>query len=281
MPSRRPGLAPVRPPGTRGGSAFRSEGWSGLLERPSIPKHQPRRLSAKAEAEILAARERSNAGPQTLAALLERPASTIGRVLRRLGHSRFPRARRPPVMRYERERPGELVHIDTKKLDRFWHVGKRPPRRRATQPRRGLAARPRRRRRPFPARLCRGAVDGSPTRCARLPRAGPALVPGAGRGGRGGDDGQWARLRLARLAAALRRARAAPPPDPALCASHQLQRRAVHPAAAQALGLRLRLSHQPATHPRPGWLAPLVQPTQTDGSLGGLPPISRVSRVRG
>jgi hypothetical protein len=29
------------------------------------------------------------------------------------------------VLRYERERPGELVHIDTKKLGRFWHVGKR------------------------------------------------------------------------------------------------------------------------------------------------------------
>ena len=45
--------------------------------------------------------------------------------LRRLGRSRLPREPRPPVVRYERERPGELLHIDTKKLGRFWHVGKR------------------------------------------------------------------------------------------------------------------------------------------------------------
>ncbi len=38
---------------------------------------------------------------------------------------RLPREPRPPVVRYERERPGELLHIDTKKLGRFWHVGKR------------------------------------------------------------------------------------------------------------------------------------------------------------
>ncbi len=46
-------------------------------------------------------------------------------MLRRLGRSRLPREPRPPVVRYERERPGELLHIDTKQLGRFWHVGKR------------------------------------------------------------------------------------------------------------------------------------------------------------
>ena len=49
----------------------------------------------------------------------------MGKVLRRLGHSRRPRAPRPPVVRYERAQPGELLHLDTKKLGRFWHVGKR------------------------------------------------------------------------------------------------------------------------------------------------------------
>ena len=104
---------------------YRSAGWAGLRERPSTPRHQPRRLSPEDEAEIVAARERSGAGPLTLGAMLGRPASTIGKVLRRLGRSRLPREPRPPVVRYERERPGELLHIDTKKLGRFWNVGKR------------------------------------------------------------------------------------------------------------------------------------------------------------
>jgi hypothetical protein len=46
-------------------------------------------------------------------------------VLRRLGRSRLPRPQRDPKVRYERERPGELLHVDTKKLGRFWAVGKR------------------------------------------------------------------------------------------------------------------------------------------------------------
>ena len=64
----------------------------------------------------MAARERSGAGPLTLGAMLGRPASTVGKVLRRLGRSRLPREPRPLMVRYERERPGELMHIDTKKL---------------------------------------------------------------------------------------------------------------------------------------------------------------------
>ncbi len=60
-----------------------------------------------------AARERSGAGPLTLGALLGRPASTVGKVLRRLGGSRLRREPRPPVVRYERDRPGELLHIET------------------------------------------------------------------------------------------------------------------------------------------------------------------------
>ena len=97
----------------------------GLRERPSTPTHQPPRLSPAAEAEILAARQRSGAGPVTLGAVLGRPASTVGKVLRRWGCSRRPRVPQPPVVRYERAVPGELLHLDTKKLGRFWHVGKR------------------------------------------------------------------------------------------------------------------------------------------------------------
>ena len=102
-----------------------AEGWAGLRDRPPIPRSHPRRLTAEAEAEILAVRERTGAGPQVLATIVGRAASTVGKVLRRLHCSRLPKEPRPPVVRYERARPGELVHIDTKKLGRFWHVGKR------------------------------------------------------------------------------------------------------------------------------------------------------------
>ena len=59
-----------------------------------------------------------------LAAVLERPPSTIGKVLRRFG-CLTPRPQRDRAVRYERERTGELLHVDTKKLGRFWAAGKR------------------------------------------------------------------------------------------------------------------------------------------------------------
>ena len=106
-------------------SRFQREGWTGLRDRPSTPHRQPRRLPEEVEARIVAARQASGDGPLMLAAKLGLAASTIGKVLRRLGRSRPPRAPRPAVVRYERARPGELLHIDIKKLGRFWHVGKR------------------------------------------------------------------------------------------------------------------------------------------------------------
>ncbi len=114
-----------RATGYRWWTRYLAEGWEGLRDRPCTPHHQPRRLPSEAEAEILAVRERTAAGPQVVGAILDCAASTVGKVLRRLGRSRLPREPRPPVVRYERERPGELLHIDTKKLGRFWHVGKR------------------------------------------------------------------------------------------------------------------------------------------------------------
>ncbi len=104
---------------------YQEGGWEALRERPSTPKRQPRRLAPECEAEIAALRARTQAGPLVLAAILERPPSTVGKVLRRLGLSRLPKPEREPVLRYERERPGELLHVDTKRLNRFWHVGKR------------------------------------------------------------------------------------------------------------------------------------------------------------
>jgi transposase InsO family protein len=100
-------------------------GWAALADRPSKPIRQPRRLPPEAEREILAWREHLRAGPAVIAAVLERPTSTVGKVLRRAGCSRLSRPGREHGRRYERARPGELLHIDTKKLGRFWAAGKR------------------------------------------------------------------------------------------------------------------------------------------------------------
>jgi transposase InsO family protein len=104
---------------------FRAGGWAALRERPSTPHHQPRRLDAAHEGLILAARAHSQAGPRILGAVLGIAPSTVGKVLRRHEVSRLPRSPRPEVVRYERERPGELVHIDIKRLGRFHTPGKR------------------------------------------------------------------------------------------------------------------------------------------------------------
>ncbi len=106
-------------------SRFDSGGWAALGDRPPVPHRQPRRCSTELEGRILAARAASRDGPARLGAILGVPASTLGKVLRRAGVSRAPRARRQEVVRYERQRPGELLHLDTKRLGRFHAVGKR------------------------------------------------------------------------------------------------------------------------------------------------------------
>jgi transposase InsO family protein len=66
-----------------------------------------------------------NAGPVVVGGLLGRPSSTVWKVLRRYGCSRLSRAPVEPPNRYERARPGELVHVDIKRLGRFHTPGKR------------------------------------------------------------------------------------------------------------------------------------------------------------
>lgn len=104
---------------------YREGGWAALVDRPSTPKRQPRRCSRELEQRIVAARAYANAGPRIVAGQLGLPASTVWKVLRRHGLSRLRLPAREPVQRYERSRPGELLHVDIKKLGRFWTIGKR------------------------------------------------------------------------------------------------------------------------------------------------------------
>ena len=104
---------------------YRQGGWGALVDRPSTPIRQPRRLAPEAEQEILAWRAELGAGPAVIATIVERPASTVGKVLRRAGCSRLARPTRDRRVRYERECSGELLQVDSKKLGRFFQIGKR------------------------------------------------------------------------------------------------------------------------------------------------------------
>ena len=104
---------------------YQQGGWEALHDRAPIAKHCPHRLSREAEAQIVELRRRTGWGPRSLSAALGRPPSTIWRVLKRYDCSRQAQAPRPAANRYEYAAVGELVHLDIKKLGRFWHVGKR------------------------------------------------------------------------------------------------------------------------------------------------------------
>ena len=94
-----------------------------LADRSSRPHHQPRRLSAAAEARICAARRRTGWGPRLIAGEVGHPHSTVWKVLHRHGLSRAPRVGRDPARRYEWPCPGDLLHMDTKRYARFLRPG--------------------------------------------------------------------------------------------------------------------------------------------------------------
>jgi transposase InsO family protein len=104
---------------------YRSEGLAGLTDRSSRPHRLYRPTPAAMVARIEVLRRQRWTAKQIAAEVGVSPA-TVSRVLRRLGLNRIA-ALEPaePVRRYEREHPGELIHIDIKKLGRFERVGHR------------------------------------------------------------------------------------------------------------------------------------------------------------
>jgi transposase InsO family protein len=94
---------------------FRREGEQGLLDRSSAPLRVPGRTSPERVAAIRALRELRFTAAQ-IAETLGIAHSTVSAVLKREGLGRLPRLEAEPDNRYERPRPGELVHIDVKKL---------------------------------------------------------------------------------------------------------------------------------------------------------------------
>ena len=98
----------------------------GLEDRSSRPHRSPRRAGEQVEQAVLRARAELQAGPHVVGWATGIAASTVHAILRRHGCSRLkPRLPRGEIVRYERERPGELLHIDVKKLGRIVLPGHR------------------------------------------------------------------------------------------------------------------------------------------------------------
>jgi transposase InsO family protein len=111
----------------RWASRYRQLGWAGMVDRPSRPHRSPRRTHVRVERKVLHLRRKRRVGPAVIAGRLGLHASTVHRILVRY---RMPRLaaldlatgepiRKPLVRRYEWPKPGDLVHVDIKKLGRI------------------------------------------------------------------------------------------------------------------------------------------------------------------
>jgi transposase InsO family protein len=108
---------------------FDAEGEAGLHDRSSRPQSCPTRTSVEVEQRVVAGRVEHRRGQDWLGPELGVPARTVSRILRRHQVPRLCecdpltgeviRASKTTAVRYERERPGELVHMDVKKIGRI------------------------------------------------------------------------------------------------------------------------------------------------------------------
>ena len=103
---------------------YEAEGLAGLRDRSSRPKRLRRPTPQPVIERIEALRRRRLTGKAIAAEVGVSPA-TVSRVLKRLGLNKLSALEPQPVRRYEREHPGELIHIDIKKLGRFSRIGHR------------------------------------------------------------------------------------------------------------------------------------------------------------
>ena len=93
-----------------------------MTDRSSRPHSMPRLTPPDVAAIVEEMRRETELGPAMLGGYLGIAASTIHKILRRAGVSRLPRPERAAVVRYERALPGEMVHVDVKKLGRIGAV---------------------------------------------------------------------------------------------------------------------------------------------------------------
>ena len=216
--------------------------------------------------------------------------STVSAVLARIGLGKLSRLEPPePIRRYERSRPGELIHIDVKKLGRIGPHGAghriAGNARDITKRRKGGAA-------AIGWECVHVCVDDA-TRLAyvevlpdekaktvdRLPAAGSRLLPLPRHRGRAADDRQRIGLSLRRPRPRLSGAGDQAPPHPALPAPDQRQGRAIHPHDATRVGLRRGLRRSPERAAAlSGWIE-RYNFRRRHGALGHRPPIQRLREL--
>ena len=220
---------------------FRAEGVAGLQDRSSRPRSSPSQTGPAACERVEALRRQRHTGEQ-IAAEVGVSAATVSRILKRLGLNRLA-ALEPaePIRRYERAAPGEIVHIDIKKLGKFNRIGhrdhRRPHRPEQVPPDRlGICASGDRR--PLAARLFGDLAGREAKLLPALSLQRPALLSRLRRQGRAHHDRQRLKLPLPSL-----RQGPAPAQDQAsanqtLHAQNQRKGRALRPDQPARMGLR-------------------------------------------
>ena len=103
---------------------YGADGELGLLDRSSAPRHVANRTAERRIAVIAALRRLRMTAPE-ISEVLDMPVSTVSGILTRIGLGKLGRVGLEPAVRYERQRPGELIHIDVKKLGRIARPGHR------------------------------------------------------------------------------------------------------------------------------------------------------------
>ena len=104
---------------------YKAEGRAGMVDRSSRPSHMPQATAASIAERIVALRRQRWTGKHIAMETGVSPA-TVSRALKRAGLSRLSDIEpAEPVRRYERDNPGEMIHIDIKKLGRFERIGHR------------------------------------------------------------------------------------------------------------------------------------------------------------
>jgi transposase len=243
---------------------YRLEGEAGLLDRSSAPRRVANRTPQE-RVEVIVALRSLRFTAAEIAETLAMALSTVSGILRRLGLGKLGRIGLEPPRRYERSRPGELVHVDVKRLGRIQGgAGKRVrdglhkhynPARIDLEGRRRLTV---------GWEFVHIAIDDhsrlayaevlpdekAATAIGFLRRARALLRPLRDQS-RAALDRQRAGLRLRGPRSRLPRARHPPSAHPSLPATDERQGRALHPHPARRLGLRRRLRLKRRTHGRP------------------------------
>src|SRR5215471_2163193 len=111
--SREHGIA--RPVLSRWWARYRGGDWEALQPYSRRPQHSPTRISPAVEQRVLRLRQRGW-GPERIGPQAGIGHGTVQRILTRFGQNRLPRPARPRAQRYEKQRPGQLLHLDVKFL---------------------------------------------------------------------------------------------------------------------------------------------------------------------